>query len=224
MNQQEQTAAEGQLFYLFIYFFAASLNSVKFRWFYSQITSVLCREARTWSFSPIKPVFKLNYCLIFCHQWEHAVMRLSILFLSPVFFFLNIFYFLCCSAETELFITPVVICYIVLLPWKHVTFEMDMGRQQFGARLCVSNWKRDRGRYHSLFFKYLWVLEMFWCESRGWMNFVFSENLFVIPLQAFWSHVCFLGPRLGVNKSLQPQLCATCAPSLLCCHFAICDS
>lgn len=47
MNQQEQTAAEGQLFYLFIYFFAASLNSVKFRCFYSQITSVLCREART---------------------------------------------------------------------------------------------------------------------------------------------------------------------------------
>lgn len=47
MNQQEQTAAEGQLFYLFFFFFAASLNSVKFRCFYSQITSVLCREART---------------------------------------------------------------------------------------------------------------------------------------------------------------------------------
>lgn len=222
MNQQEQTAAEGQLFYLFIYFFAASLNSVKFRCFYSQITSVLCREART--DRSVQSNLRLSSIIVWYVATNENTPSCGYRFCFCPPFFLNIFYFLCCSAETELFITPVVICYIVLLPWKHVTFEMDMGRQQFGARLCVSNSKRDRGRYRSLFFKYLWVLEMFWCESRGWMNFVSSENLFVIPLQAFWSHVCFLDPRLGVNKSLQLQLCATCAPSLLCCHFAICDS
>lgn len=140
--------------------------------FCSQITNMLChlRPRDVCSDCSVQSNLPLSSIIVWCFS-PTSTCRLQ-----PSIFFFN-FYFLCCFAATELFITPVVICYIVLLPWKHVTFEMDMGRQQFGAQLCVSNWKREREADISLaypsavvFRKFIGILEYqrgFWCESRG---------------------------------------------------------
>lgn len=151
-------------------------------------------------FSPVKPAFRLLSVIL--SRESTASADINVCVASARWSFSQLLWWM---------------CYTVPLPWKRVTFEMDMGRKLFETQLCVSNWKRKIDWFHwpppwqsCKVFKTLEHQRSVGVTKEGEVNKnvlweAYHHKIFLYPAAGFRSLPCLTEPSLEVHKSFHPR-------------------